>query len=33
MRAIDTVARLGGDEFLVMLEELGADASAAAAQA
>ena len=33
VRAIDTVARLGGDEFVVMLEELGADASAAAAQA
>ena len=33
VRAIDTVARLGGDEFVVMLEELGADAGAAAAQA
>ena len=33
VRAIDTVARLGGDEFVVMLEELGPDAAAAAAQA
>jgi diguanylate cyclase (GGDEF)-like protein/PAS domain S-box-containing protein len=32
-RATDTVARLGGDEFVIMLEELGADAVDAAAQA
>nr|WP_315463463.1 EAL domain-containing protein [uncultured Rhodoferax sp.] len=33
VRSVDTVARLGGDEFVVMLEELDADPSAAAAQA
>ncbi len=33
VRAIDTVARLGGDEFVVMLEDLGAAETEAAAQA
>jgi diguanylate cyclase (GGDEF)-like protein/PAS domain S-box-containing protein len=33
LRQEDTVARLGGDEFVVMLEELDADRSRAAAQA
>lgn len=31
VRSSDTVARLGGDEFIVMLEDLGQDASTAAA--
>jgi diguanylate cyclase (GGDEF)-like protein/PAS domain S-box-containing protein len=33
VRDTDTVARLGGDEFVVLLEELGADAASATAQA
>ena len=33
VRSSDTVARLGGDEFMVMLENLGANAEAAASQA
>jgi diguanylate cyclase (GGDEF)-like protein/PAS domain S-box-containing protein len=33
VRETDTVARLGGDEFVVLLEELGADAASAIAQA
>ncbi|MBI5660101.1 MAG: EAL domain-containing protein [Nitrosomonadales bacterium] len=32
VREMDTVARLGGDEFVVILEDLGADAKAAAVQ-
>ena len=32
VRRHDTVARLGGDEFVVMLDDLGADAAAAAAK-
>ena len=33
VRSIDTVARLGGDEFVVMLEDIGASSTGAAAQA